>query len=110
MVHVVGAEFSVWRWWGRSSVEAWFSTALDIEECLAGGVDAEVRLFVADVIKCFDTVDRGLLDQVLSSLGLPAWFRHVNFEYHAQSSYGSSLRLTLVSLWPGMEAFLKGAL
>ena len=38
--------------------------------------------FVADVIKSFDTVDRGILDCVLSSLGLPAWFRHVYFEFH----------------------------
>ena len=29
-----------------------------------------------------DNVDRGILDCVLSSLGLPAWFRHVYFEYH----------------------------
>ena len=69
---------------GRSSVEAWFSTALDIEECLAGGVHADVHLFVADVVKSFDTVDRGILDRVLSSLGLPAWFRHAYFEYHAR--------------------------
>ena len=38
---------------GRSSVEAWFSTALDLEECLAGGVDTDVHLFVADVVKSF---------------------------------------------------------
>ena len=25
---------------GRSSVDAWFSSALDIEECLSGGVDS----------------------------------------------------------------------
>ena len=30
-----------------------------------------VHLFVADVVKSFDTVDRGFLDRVLSSLGLP---------------------------------------
>ena len=68
---------------GRSSVDAWFTTALDIEECLAGGVESDVHLFVADVVKSFDTVDRGILDRVLSSLGLPAWFRHVYFQYHA---------------------------
>ena len=37
---------------------------------------------VADVIKSFDTVDTEILDRVLSSLGLPAWFRHAYFEYH----------------------------
>ena len=64
---------------GRSSVEAWFSTALDFEECLVGGADDDVHLFVADVVKSFDTVDRGVLDRYLSSLGLPAWFRHTYF-------------------------------
>ena len=42
-----------------------------------------VHLFVADVIKSVDTVDREILDRVLSSLGLPAWFRNAYFEYHA---------------------------
>ena len=44
-------------------------SALDIEECLSGGVDSDVHLFVADVVKSFDTVDRGVLDCVLSSFG-----------------------------------------
>ena len=34
---------------GRSSVEAWYTTALDIEEVLSGVVDSDVHLFVADV-------------------------------------------------------------
>ena len=45
----------------RSSVDAWFTTALDIEGCLAGGVDSDVHLFVAVVVKSFDTVDRVFL-------------------------------------------------
>ena len=48
-----------------SSVEAWYTTALDIEEVLSGVVDSDVHLFVADVVKSFDTVDRGVLDLVL---------------------------------------------
>ena len=68
---------------GRSSVEAWYTTALDIEEVLSGVADSDVHLFVADVIKSFDTVDRGILDNVLSSLGFPAWFRHTQFECHS---------------------------
>ena len=68
---------------GRSSVETWYTAALDIEEVLSGAADSDIHLFVADVIKSFDTVDRGILDWVLSSLGLPAWFRHAYFEYHA---------------------------
>ena len=70
-------------WGGRGSAEAWYASALEIEEVLSGAVDSHVHLFVADVIKSFDTVDRGVLDSVLSSLGLPGWFRHAYFEYHA---------------------------
>ena len=64
---------------GRGSVEAWYTSSLDIEEVLAGAADSHVHLFVADVIKSFDTVDRGILDRVLCSLGLPGWFRHAYF-------------------------------
>ena len=39
-----------------------------------------IHLFAADVIKSFDTFDRAILDRVLSSSGLPAWFRHADFE------------------------------
>ena len=39
---------------GRSSVEAWYTTAQDIEEVLSGAVDSDVHLFVADVNKSFD--------------------------------------------------------
>ena len=46
---------------GRGSVEAWYTSALDIEEVLAGATDSDVHLFVVDVIKSFDTVDRGVL-------------------------------------------------
>ena len=68
---------------GRSSVEAWFTTSIDIEEVLSGVVQGDVHVFVADGFKSFDTVDRGILDRVLSSLGLPGWFRHAYFEYHS---------------------------
>ena len=44
---------------GRGSVEAWYTSSLDIEEVLSGAVDS--------------------LDRVLSSLGLPGWFRHAFF-------------------------------
>ena len=54
---------------GRGSVEAWKTSSLDIEEVLAGAGGSHVHLFVDDVIKSFDTVDRGILDRVLSSLG-----------------------------------------
>ena len=66
---------------GRGSVEAWYISSLDIEEVLTGAADSDVHLFVADVIKSFDTVDRGVLDRILSSLGLSGFF---HFEYHAR--------------------------
>ena len=72
-------------------MEAWYTTALDIEEVLAGAVDTHVHVIVADVVKSFDTVDREILDRVLSSLGLPAWFRHAFFEYHAHVRLRSKL-------------------
>ena len=60
---------------GLSSVEAWFATALNVEEVLSGvGVD-QLHVMVADVIKSFDTVDRSILDCTLGRLGLPGWFR-----------------------------------
>ena len=65
--------------WFRSWVlESVFSAEIDFEE--VGAVDHHVRLCVADVVKSFDTVDRGVLDKVLGSLGLLAWFRHAYFE------------------------------
>ena len=41
-----------------------------------------MSIFVADAVKSFDTVDREILDRVLCSFGLLAWFRHAHFEYH----------------------------
>ena len=55
--------------------------------------------FVADVIKSFDTVDRRILDSVLSSLGLPAWFRHAYFEYHAHVRLRFKLAAGLGEPW-----------
>ena len=68
---------------GRGSVEAWYTSVLDIEEVLSGASDSHLHLLVADVIKSFGTVDRSILDRVLSSLRLPGWFRHAYFKYHA---------------------------
>ena len=35
---------------GRGSAEAWYATALDIEEVLAGAAYSDVHLLVADVL------------------------------------------------------------
>ena len=36
---------------GRSSVEAWYTSALDIEEVLTGAAESDVHFFVVDVVK-----------------------------------------------------------
>ena len=64
---------------GLSSVEAWFSTALDIEEVLSGTGGDQLQVMVSDVIKSFDTVDRSVRDCALGRLGLPGWFRRAFF-------------------------------
>ena len=69
---------------GLSSVEAWFSTALDIEEVLSWTGGDQLHVMVADVIQSFDTVDRSILDCALGRLGLPDWFRNVYFSFHSQ--------------------------
>ena len=55
--------------------------------------------FVADVVESFDTVDRGVLDLVLSSLGLPAWFRHAYFEFHSHVRLRFKLAAGLGQPW-----------
>ena len=93
---------------GRSSVEAWFTTALDIEEVLSGVVQDDVHVSVADVIKSFDTVDRSILDRVLSSLGLSGWFRHVYFEYHSSVWLRFKLAAGLGQPWTRDEGIPQG--
>ena len=44
-------------------------------------------------------VDRGILDRVLSSLGLPGWFRHAYFEYHAHVRLRFKLASGLGQSW-----------
>ena len=47
----------------------------------------------------FDTVDRGVLDLVLSSLGLPGWFRHAYFEFHSHVRLRFKLAVGLGQPW-----------
>ena len=93
---------------GRSSVEAWFSTALDIEECLAGGVEGDVHLFVADVVKSFDTVDRGVLDRFWVVLVYLLGSVVRTLSIMPRLGYDLNLLLALESLELGMVAFLRG--
>ena len=93
---------------GRGSVEAWYTSSLDIEEVLAGAADSHVHLFVADVIEFFCAVDRGILDRVLSSLGLPGWFRHAYFEYHDHVRLRFELASGLGEPWTGDGGIPQG--
>ena len=56
-------------------------------------------------LSLFDKVDRGILDRVLSSLGLLAWFRHAFLNIMLMCACGLSLQLALVSPGLGMVGF-----
>ena len=75
---------------------------------LSGVVDSDVHLFVADATKSFDTVDRGILDKVLSSLGLPGWFRHAYFESHSRVRLRFMLASGLGEPWSGDGGIPQG--
>ena len=79
-------------------MEGWSTAALDIEESLSGAVDTHVHMFVADVVKSSDTVDRGILDRVLGSLGLPVWFGQAYFD-HAHVRLRFKLAVVLGDSW-----------
>ena len=55
--------------------------------------------FVADVVKSFDIVDRGVLDRVLSGLGLLVCLRHVSFACHAGVRFRFQLASGLGEPW-----------
>ena len=75
-------------------MEAWFFHGLGYRGVLSGAVDALFMSSLQMSSSPFDTVDRRVLDRVLSSLGLPAWFRHASLVYHAHVACG--LRLLLL--------------
>ena len=95
---------------GLSSVEAWFSTALDIEEVLSGTGGDQLHVMVADVIKSFDTVDRAILDCVLGRLGLPDWFRKVYYSFHSHVRLLFKLAAGLGEPWCRDVVFPKAVL
>ena len=86
---------------GLSSVEAWFSTALDIEEVVSGTGGDQLHVMVADMIKSFDTVDRSISDCALGRLGLPDWFRRAYFSFHSQVRLRFKLAAGLGEPWCG---------
>ena len=84
---------------GLSFVEAWFATALDIDEVLSGVGGDQLHVMVADVIKSFDTVDRSILDCTSGRLRLPSWFRRTYFAYHSHVRLRFKLAARLVESW-----------
>ena len=80
-------------------MQAWFSTALDIEEVISGTVGDQLHVMVADVIKDFDTVDRSSLDCALGRLGLLGWFRRTYFSFHSQVRLRFKLAAGLGEPW-----------
>ena len=92
---------------GSSSVEAWFSTALDIEEVLSGTGGDQLHVMVADVIKSFDAVDRSILDCVLGRLCCLTGSVRFIFLSTVMFVFGLSLQLVLVSHGVEMVVFPK---
>ena len=80
---------------------------MDFEEVLSGLSESHVHVFVADVVKSFDTVGRGILDFVLGRLGFPVWFVGFILVTTLMFVLGLSLLVVLVRLGPGMEVFLR---
>ena len=84
---------------GVSSVDAWYATSVDIEEVLSHARHSDFHIFLADVVKSFDTVDRDILDCTLGRLGLPAWFRRVYFSLHREVRLRFKLAAGLGVAW-----------
>ena len=93
---------------GVSSVDAWYATAIGIEEVLSQTRPSDFHIFVADVVKSFDTVDRDILDCTLGRLGLPAWFRRVYFSFHQDVRLRFKLAAGLGVAWTRDGGILQG--
>ena len=93
---------------GLYSVEAWFATALDIEEVLSGVGRDQLHVMVAEVVKSFDTVDRSILDCALGRLGLPDLFRRTYFSFHSRVRLRFKLATGLGEPWCKDGGILQG--
>ena len=91
---------------GLSSVEAWFSTALDIEEVLSGVGGDQLHVTVADVIKSFDTIGPFLTVLCVFSGCLTGFVRYI-FLFIVRFVFGVSSLLVLGSHAVGMVVFLR---
>ena len=80
-------------------MEAWFSTALEIEEALTGTGGDQLHVMVASVIKSFDTVDRSILDCALGRLGVLDGFRRAYFSFNSRVRLRFELATGLGEPW-----------
>ena len=94
---------------GLSSVEAWFSTALDMDEVLSGTGGDQLHVMVADVIKSFDTIGPFLTVLCVVSGYLTGFVRFI-FLFIVRSVFGLSLLLGLVNLGVEMVGSLRAVL
>ena len=92
---------------GRGSVEAWYTSLLNIEGFLTGATDSDIHLFVADVIKSFDTVDR--VSWIESCVVVVCLDGFAMLILNSMLMYGCGLswHLVLVSLGLVMGVFLR---
>ena len=95
---------------GLSSVEAWFSAALDIEDVLSGTGGDQLHVMVADVIKSFDAVDRSMLDCAWAAWGCLTGFARSISPFIVRFVFGSSLLLCLANLGVGMVVYRRAVL
>ena len=72
---------------------------LTLKRFLVTARHCDFHIFVADVVKSFDTVDRDILDCALGRLGLPAWFRRVYFSVHREVRLRFKLAAGLGVAW-----------
>ena len=93
---------------GVSSVGAWYATSLDIEEVLSHIRHCGFHIFVADIVKSFDTVDRDILDCAYWGFGLPPWFRRVYFSFHREVRLRFELDVVLGVVWTTNGGILHG--
>ena len=88
-----------YSWVPDTVSDAWYAATFDTEDILSGANERQARIFVADVIASFDTVDRGFLDCASGRLGLPRWFRRVCCSYHARAKLRFKLAAGLGEPW-----------
>ena len=85
-------------------MDAWYTTSIDIEEVLSNTRHDDFHIFVADIVKSYDTVDRDILDCVLGDLAfLPGFVRFTSL-FTGKFGYGLSLLLVWEWLGHGMGA------